>query len=154
MEITKVKALVEILTDSALTTLEMTDASGTLKLSKNGNQAETIQSGVQPQFATAPSVETNQIINEPITPVETSEKSGEVMTSPLVGTFYDRPSPDRPCFVEVGMHVQKGQVICIIEAMKVMNEMKAPVSGIVSEIIAMNGAMVEFNSPLVRISEQ
>ncbi len=79
------------------------------------------------------------------------EKKGHVITSPFVGTFYRSPSPDQPSFVEVGGAVKKGQVLCIIEAMKLMNEIEAEISGKVSEVLAQNGQPVEFGQPLFRI---
>lgn len=81
-----------------------------------------------------------------------SEAPGIFITSPMVGTFYASPSPDEPHFVKVGDRVEKGAVVCIIEAMKVMNEIKAQVSGTVVEILADNGHPVEFGSKLFRIN--
>ncbi len=77
--------------------------------------------------------------------------SGTVVTSPFVGTFYRAPSPDAQSFVEVGQAVRKGQVLCIIEAMKLMNEIEAEIAGKVTEVIAQNGQTVEFGQPLFRI---
>jgi len=80
-----------------------------------------------------------------------AEKAGHVVTSPFVGTFYRTPAPDQPAFVDVGTVVKKGQVLCIIEAMKLMNEIESDVSGRVVEIIAQNGQPVEFGQALFRI---
>jgi acetyl-CoA carboxylase biotin carboxyl carrier protein len=79
------------------------------------------------------------------------EKKGHQITSPFVGTFYRTPAPDQPAFVDVGSPVKKGQVLCIIEAMKLMNEIEAEVSGKVAEILVENGQPVEFGQPLFRI---
>ncbi len=73
---------------------------------------------------------------------------GHVLTSPIVGTFYAAPSPDSPPYVEIGGRVEKGQVVCIVEAMKLMNEIEADVSGTVSSVLPDNGDPVEFGSPL------
>jgi len=78
-------------------------------------------------------------------------KSGQLVTSPFVGTFYRTPAPDQPAFVEVGVVVRKGQVLCIIEAMKLMNEIEAEVGGKISEVLVENGQPVEFGQPLFRI---
>jgi acetyl-CoA carboxylase biotin carboxyl carrier protein len=78
-------------------------------------------------------------------------KPGQVVTSPFVGTFYRTPAPDQPPFVEVGSVVRKGQVLCIIEAMKLMNEIESEIAGAVMEILAENGQPVEFGQPLFRI---
>ncbi|MBZ4410097.1 acetyl-CoA carboxylase biotin carboxyl carrier protein [Myxococcus faecalis] len=79
------------------------------------------------------------------------EKPGHVVTSPFVGTFYRTPAPDQPAFVDVGTVVKKGQVLCIIEAMKLMNEIESEVSGRVVEILVENGRPVEFGQSLFRI---
>lgn len=81
-----------------------------------------------------------------------SEVVGRYVTSPMVGTFYAAPSPDKPPFVQVGDRVEAHQVICIIEAMKVMNEVKAGISGIIAEILIDTAHPVEFGSKLVRIT--
>jgi acetyl-CoA carboxylase biotin carboxyl carrier protein len=80
-----------------------------------------------------------------------AEKPGHGVTSPFVGTFYRTPAPDQPSFVEVGSVVKKGQVLCIIEAMKLMNEIEADVAGRVAEILVENGQPVEFGQTLFRI---
>lgn len=84
-------------------------------------------------------------------PKAEAAKPGIVVTSPFVGTFYRSPSPDAPAFVEVGNVVKKGQVLCIVEAMKLMNEIEAETAGKVTEILANNGQTVEFSQPLFRI---
>ena len=80
-----------------------------------------------------------------------AERPGHVVTSPFVGTFYRTPAPDQPSFVDVGSVVKKGQVLCIIEAMKLMNEIEADVAGRVAEILVENGQPVEFGQALFRI---
>ena len=79
------------------------------------------------------------------------EKKGQLLSSPFVGTFYRTPAPDQPPFVEVGSTVKKGQVLCIVEAMKLMNEIEAEAAGKVAEILVENGQPVEFGQPLFRI---
>jgi acetyl-CoA carboxylase biotin carboxyl carrier protein len=86
----------------------------------------------------------------PAAPAPASEKL-TVITSPLVGTFYRSPSPEDPPYTEVGQHVEKGQVLCIVEAMKLMNQIKAEVSGRLVEVLAKNGQAVEFDQPLFRL---
>jgi len=80
-----------------------------------------------------------------------SDKKGHVITSPFVGTFYRSPAPDQPAYAEVGTAVKKGQVLCIIEAMKLMNEIESEVTGKVAEVLVQNGQPVEFGQPLFRI---
>ena len=79
------------------------------------------------------------------------EKPGQLVNSPFVGTFYRSPAPDQPSFVELGTPVRKGQVLCIIEAMKLMNEIESEIAGKVTEILVENGQPVEFGQPLFRI---
>ena len=79
------------------------------------------------------------------------EKPGVIVSSPFVGTFYRSPSPEAPPFVDLGHKVKKGQTLCIIEAMKLMNEIECEVDGTVAEILAQNGTAVEFGEPLFRI---
>lgn len=82
------------------------------------------------------------------TTVEKEEVSGKKLVSPMVGTFYSQPSPDKPPFVKVGDHVKKGQTVCIIEAMKLMNEIEAEQDGEVVKILINNEEMVEYGQPL------
>lgn len=84
-------------------------------------------------------------------PAASGEQLGHVIASPFVGTFYRSPAPDQPSFAEVGSVVKKGQVLCIIEAMKLMNEIESEVSGKVVEVLAQNAQPVEFGQPLFRI---
>jgi acetyl-CoA carboxylase biotin carboxyl carrier protein len=84
-------------------------------------------------------------------PAPAAEKPGHQVTSPFVGTFYRTPAPDQPAFVDVGSVVKKGQVLCIIEAMKLMNEIESEVTGRVAEILVENGRPVEFGQALFRI---
>jgi acetyl-CoA carboxylase biotin carboxyl carrier protein len=79
------------------------------------------------------------------------EKPGALVTSPFVGTFYRAPSPDSPPYVDVGTRVKKGQVLCIVEAMKLMNEIEAEIEGAVAEVLVQNATPVEFGQPLFRI---
>jgi acetyl-CoA carboxylase biotin carboxyl carrier protein len=80
-----------------------------------------------------------------------ASKPGQIVSSPFVGTFYRTPAPDQPPFVDVGSVVKKGQVLCIVEAMKLMNEIESEVAGRVAEILVENGTPVEFGQPLFRI---
>ncbi len=80
-----------------------------------------------------------------------ADKPGTLVTSPFVGTFYRAPSPESPPFVEVGAKVKKGQTLCIVEAMKLMNEIESETDGIVAEILVQNATPVEFSEPLFRI---
>ncbi len=89
--------------------------------------------------------------NEPTPPPQALKKGAEI-NSPMVGTFYRAPAPDEPPFIEIGDSVKKGQVVCIIEAMKLMNEIEAEANGVVTEILVQNGEPVEFGQALIRIN--
>jgi acetyl-CoA carboxylase biotin carboxyl carrier protein len=84
-------------------------------------------------------------------PAPEAERKGQVISSPFVGTFYRSPAPDQPSFAEVGSMVKKGQVLCIVEAMKLMNEIESDVAGRVTEVLAQNGQPVEYGQPLFRV---
>ena len=86
--------------------------------------------------------------DEEAAPEEAPALEGHVLSSPIVGTFYVAPSPDAPAYAEVGSKVEKGQVVCIVEAMKLMNEIEADVSGVITSVVAGNGDPVEFGAPL------
>lgn len=104
---------------------------------------------VEPSALPRPSMPTRVSAAPALAPVP--EKKGHLITSPFVGTFYRSPAPDQPVYVEVGSQVKKGQVLCIVEAMKLMNEIESEVSGRVVEILAQNAQPVEFGQPLYRI---
>jgi len=80
-----------------------------------------------------------------------AEQTGNFVKSPIIGTFYAAPAPDKPAFVKVGDKVEKGQVVCIVESMKLMNEINTDFAGTVAEILAKDGEAVEFDKPLIRI---
>ena len=105
-----------------------------------------------PAAAVATQVATQATASSPaLEDVSTAEEpafDGHLLTSPIVGTFYAAPSPDSPPYVEVGGRVEQGQVVCIVEAMKLMNEIEADVSGTVSSVVPDNGDPVEFGAPL------
>jgi acetyl-CoA carboxylase biotin carboxyl carrier protein len=85
------------------------------------------------------------------TPAAATAAAGGAIVSPMVGTFYRAPSPDSPPYIEVGQEVKEDTVVCIIEAMKVMNEIKAEVVGVIVEVLAQNGKPVEFGKPLFAV---
>lgn len=104
-------------------------------------------------------IETTDVIRQPVVQIKQEElpvvveQSGEAVKSPIVGVFYASSSPDAASFVEVGTKVKAGQVICIIEAMKVMNEIKAPQDGIITEILVKDKDVVEYNQSIMIIGE-
>ncbi|MBD1844037.1 acetyl-CoA carboxylase biotin carboxyl carrier protein [Cyanobacteria bacterium FACHB-63] len=106
--------------------------------------------GVMPQPVVAPPPEPVKPETPSAAPI--NERKLVDVVSPIVGTFYRSPSPDEPPFADVGTRIQKGQVVCIIEAMKVMNEIEAEVAGEVVEVLVQNGQPVEYGQPLMRVN--
>ena len=101
----------------------------------------------------APAASAPPIALAPPPPVEGPADVGTFVTSPFVGTFYRAPSPEAPSFVEVGQSVKKGQVVCIVEAMKLMNEIEAEADGKVAEILVQNGEHIEYGQKLIRLAK-
>lgn len=141
MEIKEIEALARLMSENGLTGLEYKDGDAFLKLSRKPQAASFEQAAGSP-FMPAP-VEAP----EPAP----AEKAGTVVSSPTVGVFYAAASPESKPFVAVGDHVEKGDTLCIIEAMKLMNEIPAEVSGKIAEICVGNGQVVEYGQPLFRI---
>jgi acetyl-CoA carboxylase biotin carboxyl carrier protein len=144
MELDKIRELVQLVEDSQIQELELSHRGETIRIAKASSVAPAapVAAPVVPAAASAP--ETPVAEPEPAAPSAT----GREVVSPIVGTFYRAPSPEASDFVEVGQHVNTGDVLCIVEAMKVMNEIEAEFSGTVREILAENGQPVEFGQAL------
>jgi acetyl-CoA carboxylase biotin carboxyl carrier protein len=108
--------------------------------------------GVDTGFGGGARTGTPTIALAPPAPVEGAAEPGTIVSSPFVGTFYRAPSPDTPSFVEMGQRVKKGQIVCIVEAMKLMNEIEAEADGKVAEFLAKNGEHVEYGQGLIRLT--
>lgn len=152
LSLKEIKEIISLVDESSLTEFKFKTEQGELSLKKEEQLVTTAPAAIvqAPQVQqTAPAVEA------PAAPVATQpqETAGTAIKSPMVGTFYSASSPDVPDFVKVGDRVSKGQVVCIIEAMKLFNEIKSDVSGEVVEILAESGQLVEFDQPLFKIKE-
>ncbi|WP_373077795.1 acetyl-CoA carboxylase biotin carboxyl carrier protein [Zhongshania sp.] len=153
MDIRKVKKLIELLEESNIDELEIKEGEESVRISRNsaakGMMAapQYMQQPMQyaPQPAAAPPATAEAA------PVEAKGPSGHLIKSPMVGTFYRSPSPSSPAFVEVGQHVKAGDVICIVEAMKMMNQIEADKSGVIEAILVDDAEPVEFDQPLITI---
>ncbi|GLQ29725.1 acetyl-CoA carboxylase biotin carboxyl carrier protein [Litoribrevibacter albus] len=148
MDIRKVKKLIELIEESGIEELEIKEGEESIRISRR--MSAPVAPAVMPSAAVA------QPTAEETKSSEAKEKKddkpvGHVVTSPMVGTFYRAPSPSSPAFVEVGQHVKAGDVICIIEAMKMMNQIEADRSGIVEAILIDNAQPVEFGQALITI---
>ena len=155
MDIRKVKKLIELLEESNIDEIEIKEGEESVRISRNGAQAilaaqSAYAAPMAPApVAAAPVAPAAAPVAEAPTPAATT--SGHVVASPMVGTFYRSPSPTSASFVEVGQSVKVGDVICIVEAMKMMNQIEADKAGVVEAILVENGEPVEFDQPLVSI---
>ncbi len=145
MDIRKIKKLIELLEESGIAEIEIHEGEESVRISRQSQNAAPaiLQMPVQMPVA-APAATPQAAADQPSTEVF----DGNVIKAPMVGTCYLSPSPSNPSFVNVGGNVNKGDVLCIIEAMKIMNQIEAEQSGTVSEILIENGQPVEFDQPL------
>ena len=142
MEYEKIKQLIEEMGNSKLTAIDIEFPDGTkISMKKDKMQEKIIQN--------TPIVENNTIANQ--IKEDKNEKKGNIIKSPMVGTFYLKPSPTAEPYIELGKEVKKGDVLCIIEAMKLMNEIESEYTGKVTEILVKDGEAVEYGTPLLRI---
>ena len=149
MDIRKVKKLIELLEESNLSEIEVTESEDSVRITRSLNQRQELQ----PVQYNVPKTEQQQPSSpQPSTTPTDSKPSGHQVKSPMVGTFYASPAPDSPSFVSKGKKVSVGDILCIIEAMKMMNQIEADKSGIISEIFVEDGQPVEFDQPLFSIT--
>lgn len=148
MDLRKIKKLIEMLQESDLNEIEVKEGEESVRI--NRKKDNVIHSAVAPNVISAPvpqNNDTNQVASE-----QDDELIGlSHISSPMVGTFYRKPSPDKAPYVEVGQMVKKGDTVCIIEAMKMMNQIEADKSGTIGAILAEDGEPVEFDQPLFTI---
>ena len=151
MNLKEIKELIEVLKDTDVTEFELEKAGTRVRVKKGA--AERIQREAHETRPAAPAEVAAAPAAQAAAPEEKEEASQKyaVVTSPIVGTFYRSPSPDAPVYVEVGDVVKKGQILCIIEAMKLMNEIEAEVSGKIAAILVENAQPVEYGEPLFHI---
>jgi acetyl-CoA carboxylase biotin carboxyl carrier protein len=147
MDLRKLKKLIDLVQESGIAELEITEGEEKVKIVKGGAHSAAAPSGVM--MAPLPA-EHRPVATAPAAPAEAAPAApeGHVVKAPMVGTFYRSPSPDAKAFVEVGQAVKEGETICIIEAMKLMNEIEADASGTVKAILVENGQPVEYGQPL------
>ena len=148
MDIRKVKKLMELLEQSGMAEIEIKEGEESVKISRFGNAPQmTSTVAQQPAAIVTPS----QAAPISTTLGKDSQANGDLISSPMVGTFYSAPSPSAQPFVSVGQHVNKGDTVGIIEAMKIMNQIEADHSGTVVEILVKDGEAVEFGQALIVI---
>ena len=148
MDLRKLKTLIDLVSESNISELEITEADGKVRIVKSDPQAAAQPSMMVPAAAPALMAAAAPLAAAPAAAPEAPVDNGHRVKSPMVGTFYRSSSPGAKPFVEVGSQVKEGEAICIIEAMKIMNEIEADKSGTVTKILAENGQAVEFGQPL------
>ena len=149
MDLRKLKTLIDLVAESDIAELEVTEGESKVRIVKSsampqGQMMMMQPQGMHQQYA-APAAAPAAAAAEPIA---VAEPTGHTVKSPMVGTFYRSASPGSPAFVEVGSTIREGDTLCIIEAMKLLNEIDAEVSGVVTKILVENGQPVEFGQPL------
>ena len=152
MDIRKVKKLIALLEESGIDELEIREGEESVRISRHSKQAF-VQ---QPMYAAAPAQVAAPAAPAPVaatadTAPAAAKLNGSVVRSPMVGTFYRAASPTSANFAEVGQSVKKGDILCIVEAMKMMNHIEAESSGVIESILVDNGQPVEYDQPLFTI---
>ena len=149
MDIRKVKKLIELLEASSVDEIEIKEGEESVRISRNKAASIAMAAPVAAPAMPAPLAPAPAPV--PAAPEAAAPSTANAVTSPMVGTFYRSPSPDAPAFVEVGQSVRAGDVLCIVEAMKMMNQIEADRAGTVTAIHAENGEPVEFDQPLITV---
>ncbi len=155
MDIRKIKKLIELLEESNIGELEIKEGEESVRIARNSGTTQYFSAPAPAGYAmpTAPAAAPAAApVAAAAAPAAAPVVTGHVVKSPMVGTFYRSPSPGSPSFIEVGKHVKAGDVICIIEAMKMMNQIEADKTGVIEAILVEDGNPVEFDQPLVTIA--
>lgn len=147
MDINEIKKLIKVFESAKVTELSIQEGDLKIKISKNGSSTNV--GYVQPNLP----VEVPAVSAEPAKSVEPVQDNSHIIKSPIVGTFYRAPAPDADPYVQAGDSVSTGSVLCIVEAMKLMNEIESDISGKILQILVEDGTPVEFNQPLFRIEK-
>ncbi len=152
MDIRKIKKLIELLEESGIEELEICEGEESVRISRGGSKvAAPAQYYAAPQAVPAAAPAPAPAAEAAPAPAAVETPSGHMVRSPMVGTFYRSPAPGAPMFAEVGKKVQAGDVLCIVEAMKMMNQIEADKSGTIDAILVEDGEPVEFDQPLFSI---
>jgi acetyl-CoA carboxylase biotin carboxyl carrier protein len=151
MDLRKLKTLIDLVSESNVSELEITEAEGKVRIVKGGPAV--VHASHMPMTMAAPMAAPAPAALAPAapaaaTPAAAPEPKGHVVKSPMVGTFYRASAPGAKSFVEVGSQVKQGDTVCIIEAMKILNEIEADKAGTITEILCENGQAVEYGQPL------
>lgn len=145
MDLRKLKTLIDLVAESGIAELEITEGEGKVRIVKF---SQTLQPVVAAAPEAAPAVVAAAPAAAPAASAAAPAIQGHVVKAPMVGTFYRAPNPGAAPFVDVGQSVKEGEALCIIEAMKLLNEIEADKSGVIKEILVENGEPVEYGQPL------
>lgn len=148
MEYDKIKQLMEDMGNSKLTSIDIDFPDGT-KISMKKEEKQVVKVVETQEIAESKRVNTTTNVEE--NNIEATEENFNIVKSPMVGTFYLKPSPDSEPYVQVGQKVKRGDTLCIIEAMKLMNEIESEFDGEIAEVLLKDGEMVEYGKPLFKI---
>jgi acetyl-CoA carboxylase biotin carboxyl carrier protein len=148
MDLRKLKTLIDLVSESNVSELEITEAEGKVRIVKGGGPAPQMVAPLAVPGASAPVIATAPAAVPSGAPAVPVAPAGHIVKSPMVGTFYRSASPGAKPFVEVGAQVKEGDTICIIEAMKILNEIETDKGGTVTQILCENGQAVEYGQPL------
>jgi acetyl-CoA carboxylase biotin carboxyl carrier protein len=150
MDIRKIKKLIELLHDTDVAEIEISEGEESVRITRGSANQVVVQT---PQMTAPQAVDAQPATPQPISdePTDVAAPAGHQVKSPMVGTFYRSPSPDAAAFIEIGSEVKQGDTLCIVEAMKMMNQIEADASGKVLAILVDDGDAVEFEQPLVVI---
>ena len=155
MDLRKLKTLIDLVEASDISELELTEGEEKVKISRQNNMGASltptnyVQQQIRPPLNQQPQAQTDTLEDK----IDTSPTENKnIITSPMVGTFYRSASPDSAPFIDIGSTVKKGETLCIIEAMKILNEIESDKEGTISKILIENGQPVEFGQPLFEIS--
>lgn len=143
MDLRKLKTLIELVENSGIAELEISEGEERVRIVRSGAAVQHVYAAPQHMTTLAP-----QLAEAPAVPTEPAIPDGHIVKSPMVGSFYRSPSPGAKPFVEVGQSVSMGDTLCIIEAMKLLNEIEADQSGVINAILVESGQPVEYGQPL------
>ena len=149
MDLRKLKTLIDLVAESDIAELEVTEGEGKVRIVKSSampqNQVVMMQ---QPQQMMQPGVPAAAVAAAPVAPSAPAVPDGHIVKSPMVGTFYRSSAPGSAPFVDIGKNVSSGETLCIIEAMKLLNEIESDFTGTIKQILVENGQPVEYGQPL------
>lgn len=152
MDLKEIRAVIDLMSKNKLAEFELEKENFKIKIKKSVDGSPQISYAPAPVAASAPALApATQAAAPAVAPAPAADDNAITINSPMVGTFYRAPSPDSPPFVDVGSKVTPDTVVCIVEAMKVMNEIKAETSGVISEVLLESGKPAEFGQALFKI---